>query len=701
MAAPNAKIKISILDKTKRGASSARRNLNNIAGAAAKLTIGLAAVGVAGFSVLIKGALRSNDALAKTADRIGITTESLRGLQLAGELAGVGTSSLNKSLERLNVRIGEAQRGTGLAKQSLDELNLSASGLAQLRSEERFLKIAGAIGQVTDRTKQAKIATDLFGRSGGELLVLFDGGVENIRKTVDEAQKLGTSLNRVDAAKIEQANDAITRLKAVGEGVINRVAVKLAPIIEGVSVALKDAALETGGFQFAIDKAFRISVRAVGFLADTFRGLQVTFGLIKIAILGVATGITKLANTSLRFFESFGPNIVNFVLSPFKRLIKFQSLAVRGFGALTGVQGIEDLGRKIQRVGESIDINLVGKLKDSTGVLSEVLNDNLKQALKETSDLAAKPLPSEGIKSLVKSYEEASQKIAEQTASIRNSQNSVSADGSNNNPDNQKERDRIKQKLDLLRQETSEELQVLRERAALKLEQQTIDLEKSQQIGLISEERKNALLEDLRKNHKDKLIEIEANAARKQLDLQRNNLNSLLSLENNLAGAQKKVNTLSKEQKVSLIKDSFRGALAAAASGSKKLFEINKKVSIAESLISTYRAITNALSVQPFPVGLGLAALAAAKGFAQVKSIQSTKFSGGNASGGSVGGAPAPISTQNNPVAPPVTAPAPPSKKANVVIEGGLDSRQQIESFAKELVELRDDGYTDFNVNIV
>ena len=61
----------------------------------------------------------------------------------------------------------------------------------------------------------------------------------------------------------------------------------------------------------------------------------------------------------------------------------------------------------------------------------------------------------------------------------------------------------------------------------------------------------------------------------------------------------------------------------------QKRNEQNKKVQIAQGLASTAVAVTNALSVSPFFVGLALAAVAAAMGAAQVAIIRKQKYADG------------------------------------------------------------------------
>lgn len=88
----------------------------------------------------------------------------------------------------------------------------------------------------------------------------------------------------------------------------------------------------------------------------------------------------------------------------------------------------------------------------------------------------------------------------------------------------------------------------------------------------------------------------------------------------------------------------------------KKAFELNKKLSIATTLIDTFQAVVGAMKATgpdgllfPFPVRLANAAIAGAIGIANVKKIQSTQFgsTGGSASVG--GGASAGAATPVNP----------------------------------------------------
>ena len=57
----------------------------------------------------------------------------------------------------------------------------------------------------------------------------------------------------------------------------------------------------------------------------------------------------------------------------------------------------------------------------------------------------------------------------------------------------------------------------------------------------------------------------------------------------------------------------------------RKLFEIGKAAAIAQAIVNTATAVTNALAVPPFPLGLALATTAGVAGAVQIATIQKTK----------------------------------------------------------------------------
>lgn len=241
-------------------------------GAVAAGALGAAALAAAagGLAALAKQQLAVTDVLAKSSDRIGITTEALAGLQHAASLSGVGTDALAKGLIRMNRIIGDAMQGIPAASDALTNLGLSSAELARMRTEDAFADIADRINALGTQAEKTSAVMAIFGKEGASFLNLFGQGSEGIRAAAEEARLLGMSVSRFDAAKIEAANDAVTRLQTVFQGIGRQIAVAVAPAIQMAADRFTDWAKSAGGVGERVRAVVIGVVVAVASLADAW-----------------------------------------------------------------------------------------------------------------------------------------------------------------------------------------------------------------------------------------------------------------------------------------------------------------------------------------------------------------------------------------------------------------------------------------------
>lgn len=193
------------------------------------------AAGVGSLSLLVKNSLQTIDATAKLSDRIGASTEFLSAMGFAAEQTGGSVAGFNKSIEKFGVNIGKGQQGVMTQVRAFDQLGLKAEQLAGMSLDDAFTLTAERLSGLTTQTEKMQVATDLFGRSGVELVNLLDSGAGGIEAFRREAEELGIAFNRVDAAKVEAANDAMNRVKRSIGGAANELTVALAPALESVA----------------------------------------------------------------------------------------------------------------------------------------------------------------------------------------------------------------------------------------------------------------------------------------------------------------------------------------------------------------------------------------------------------------------------------------------------------------------------------
>ncbi|HUU97756.1 MAG TPA: hypothetical protein VM487_18630 [Phycisphaerae bacterium] len=221
------------LSKSTKNAGGIVSRFGRTMGSAARAVVGLgvvaATVAAAKLTLMTKASFAAMDATGKMADRVGTTTEELTGLQYAASQTGI--SSMEKNLGLLSRTLGEAKQGVGEGKDALLRLGLSVDALLAMSPAEQIGVIGDAMMSLGSAEERAATAADLFGRGGLEMVNLLATGTAGVQRFIKANEILGASFSRIDAGKIEEANDAIDRAKVAARGMANTIATQLAPTV--------------------------------------------------------------------------------------------------------------------------------------------------------------------------------------------------------------------------------------------------------------------------------------------------------------------------------------------------------------------------------------------------------------------------------------------------------------------------------------
>jgi len=234
----------------KKGLAESRQSIDrlgkgmsgNVAMGMAKFQAGLIAVqavlgAVSGAMHGVVEAMRDMDRTQKVADRLGITADALNVLGFAAEQSGASQDQLNTALTQLSNRVSDAAQGIGDGKKALDDLGLSAEAINNLTVDQQLSIIADAMQGVENHSDKVRIAMDLFGRSGTELLNMLEGGSAGLNDFAAQADDLGLTLGD-SREEVEAANDAINRMKRAWGALVDKIVVAIAPAIELIATAL-------------------------------------------------------------------------------------------------------------------------------------------------------------------------------------------------------------------------------------------------------------------------------------------------------------------------------------------------------------------------------------------------------------------------------------------------------------------------------
>jgi hypothetical protein len=296
---------------------SAGRTIRRLMGAA------FAVAGIGGFSLALRSAAKDIDDLAKTSDRLGDTTKNIAGMRHAASLAGVATSAMDRAMAQSNKTLGDAATGAGRARQYIDQMGLSIADLQKMNPTERFDAYAAGIRNLGSQSERAAASAALFADAQGELLPLLTQSQQALAATRGEAEALGLATSRVDAAKVEFMNDAMTKVKSVMSGLFRNIIIRMAPYIEAIADRFKDAALESQGFGDMLGQVGNFVLKTIGFMADGVQGIRIVLKAAQITLQDWLLSFARMADGAVRNVQSLYQRFLRLpqMLEPLKEAI--------------------------------------------------------------------------------------------------------------------------------------------------------------------------------------------------------------------------------------------------------------------------------------------------------------------------------------------------------------------------------------------
>lgn len=226
-------------------ARQVERDLGKIGAAlAANMTVALAAV-----SAGVKKAINDLDRIGDVSARIGVGVKALQELGYAAQQSGTSAETLEKGLAKLSRTMAESAAG-GEAQQALFKaLGVSATdATGKLRPvEDVFTDLAEKFRQYKGGAGEVKIATELFGKAGADLIPVLNEGRAGLRGFADEAANFGVVVGEEGVAQAQAFNDNLDKLQTLLKGVFNDIAKDLLPSLVSLSQLFIDNGTQARG----------------------------------------------------------------------------------------------------------------------------------------------------------------------------------------------------------------------------------------------------------------------------------------------------------------------------------------------------------------------------------------------------------------------------------------------------------------------
>jgi hypothetical protein len=221
------------------------------------------------FTSFVAGAASAVAAVDDLSKRTGVSAQTLQAYQFAAEQSGVSVETFGKGIQKLGINLGEAQTGNRSAIKSFADLGLSVEELTRLSPEQAFEKVAAAISQLPNPAQQAAAAVSLFGKSGAELVPVFQEGAGYLAEMRAEAERLRLVLSKEQTQALANLDDSISKVSASFKSLQARIVAELAPSLVRASEAAAKFFAE-----ISVEDLVLRAQSAVQQLADAFAALS-------------------------------------------------------------------------------------------------------------------------------------------------------------------------------------------------------------------------------------------------------------------------------------------------------------------------------------------------------------------------------------------------------------------------------------------
>jgi len=306
------------LDRTEKEAKKAVRSMQKMEtakkaiGAASKGVLALAAAFTAASVVAFKFSKDIVDAtneLNDMANKTGLATSTLQGLNLAFSSSGQEASAAAEGLAQLPAKMSEMATEGSRANKAANRLGISLVDLegAARSNDDVFRDVVSTIQSIDDPSQRARVAFELLGESAGKLNQAIGAGAE-FSNFIDIAQKWGVDTGPEASAAAAEFQQNLALLQMVFAGTRQEVGRTLGTVGDfgdmiiwvGKQLAfLREFLRETDHFFFVLKGTIVETIKDLGGLSAVFSPLLGIINLQLSAIEKVLGIFDRISGTDL------------------------------------------------------------------------------------------------------------------------------------------------------------------------------------------------------------------------------------------------------------------------------------------------------------------------------------------------------------------------------------------------------------------
>ena len=259
--------------KTEKNAESLTSKLGKGIATAGKVGValgGMAAAGGAALMGVANKAAQTTDRIDKMSQRLGMSRESFQEWDYILSQNGVSMDSMNTAMKSMTTAMASLADEGKKGEETLGKLGISVDDLKNMKQEEVFEKAVVALQNMDEGYEKARLAQQLFGKQGQEMLPMLNQSKGSIEELKAKARELGLVLSddAVDAGV--KFTDTLDSLKRSFGAVASQVGVGVMPIIQQL---MEWILTNMPTIQAVFKTAFDVISEVVGIAVEIFTNL--------------------------------------------------------------------------------------------------------------------------------------------------------------------------------------------------------------------------------------------------------------------------------------------------------------------------------------------------------------------------------------------------------------------------------------------
>lgn len=195
---------------------------------------GAAATGGAALLGLANNAAGVADRVDKLSAKIGISKQGFQEWDYVLGQNGMDVEKLQVGVKTLTGLMDGASSGNKNAIDTFSKLGLTwQDGSGKLKSQEEMMNESiMALANMENGTEKARLATELFGKAGSEMMPMLNNGAQGIEDLKNRAHELGLVMSDDAVNAGVKLGDTIDDVKDSFSAIVTQIGVRVMPIVQ-------------------------------------------------------------------------------------------------------------------------------------------------------------------------------------------------------------------------------------------------------------------------------------------------------------------------------------------------------------------------------------------------------------------------------------------------------------------------------------